>query len=93
MVKVLYSTVFKKQLYIQMLPSSVQYHINLYYSLSIVTRGLRQVCFFKKLKKYSLKEETGLIMILNSNENFLDLVETLKAIAQDMHFSHGIPLS
>ena len=30
----------------------------------------------KKAKKYSLKEETGLIMILNSNENFSDLVET-----------------
>ena len=56
-------------------------------------RGLRQGCLFKKLKTYSLKEETGLIMILNSNENFLDLVETLKAIAQDMHLTHGIPLS
>ena len=60
-----------KHLYIQ-IPSTVQYHINLYYALSKVTRGLRQVCLFKKLKKYSLKEETGLIMILNSNENFSD---------------------
>ena len=60
----------------------LQYHINYYYALSIVTcwltqlRGLRQGSLFKKLKKYSLKEETGLIMILNSNENFSDLVET-----------------
>ena len=46
-----------------------------------------------KAKKIFIDQETGLIMILNSNENVSDLVETWKAIAQDMHLTHGIPLS
>ena len=53
--------VVTKHLYIQ-IPSSVQYHINVYYALSIVTSWitqlrawLRQVCLFKKLKKIFIK--------------------------------------